>query len=59
MAGPHHVDHVRPKKGGYGWLAYVFSNYLLTCSRCNQRKGDRFPIHEGTAKVTFATREKW
>lgn len=57
-ADPKYVDHFRPKKGGYGWLAYVFRNYFLTCSRCNTRKGEQFPIHEGE-KLRFATRDKW
>src|SRR4051812_48090884 len=44
------VDHFRPKSrlrddpshGGDWWLAYVFDNYLLSCSTCNRNcKSDR------------------
>ncbi len=32
---------------GYWWLAYDWSNYLLSCSVCNQRwKGAIFPVQE-------------
>jgi uncharacterized protein (TIGR02646 family) len=52
---PMQVEHYRPKKavtedkahGGYYWLAYEWSNLLLSCSKCNNRKRNRFPI-EGT-----------
>ncbi len=29
---------------GYYWLAYEWSNLLLSCSKCNNRKRNRFPI---------------
>jgi uncharacterized protein (TIGR02646 family) len=52
------LDHYRPKKGwqqnqgdalnrpGYYWLAYRWSNLLLSCSECNDQsqKGNLFPI---------------
>ena len=32
---------------GYSWLAYDWSNYLLSCAICNQRwKGTVFPVRE-------------
>jgi uncharacterized protein (TIGR02646 family) len=59
------VDHFRPKgavdgdenHGGYWWLAYDFSNYLLGCTVCNQkRKRSRFPLEAGADRVTYGTR---
>lgn len=52
------VEHYRPKAkitedkthGGYYWLAYQWSNLLLACPACNNKKRNRFPI--------TATREK-
>ncbi len=45
------VEHYRPKAKvtgevhpGYYWLGYDWSNLLLACSRCNNRKRNRFPI---------------
>lgn len=38
------VEHYRPKRGGYYWLAYSWDNLLLACPKCNEFKGDRFPI---------------
>ena len=33
--------------GGYWWLAYEWSNYLLACANCNRKwKGTIFPIKE-------------
>jgi uncharacterized protein (TIGR02646 family) len=58
------VDHFRPKRGGqwvehkgYWWLAYAFSNYLLSCGVCNNDcKGDRFPLAPGAKHVDYASR---
>lgn len=59
------VEHFRPKgnvlddeaHGGYWWLAYVFDNYLMSCSRCNQNyKRDRFPLRPGGVRVVYNTR---
>jgi hypothetical protein len=59
------VEHFRPKgkvdgdraHGGYWWLAYVFNNYLLSCSVCNRtRKRDRFPLRPGGLRVVYDTR---
>jgi uncharacterized protein (TIGR02646 family) len=60
------VEHFRPKSnvkddethGGYWWLAYEFSNYLLSCAVCNQRyKVDRFPMQQGAAHVRYPDRQ--
>ncbi len=45
------VEHYRPKAKitgikthpGYYWLGYQWSNLLLACSSCNNRKRNRFP----------------
>lgn len=49
---PMQVEHYRPKAKvtgvkahpGYYWLGYEWSNLLLACSSCNNRKRNRFPI---------------
>lgn len=49
---PMQVEHYRPKAKvtnennhfGYYWLAYEWSNLLLSCSKCNRGKGNHFPI---------------
>lgn len=38
------VEHYRPKRGGYYWLAYSWDNLLLACPTCNGFKGDAFPV---------------
>ena len=50
----YHVDHFRPKKhsyninhedeGGYWWLAFEWTNYRITGSVGNSKKGDRFSV---------------
>jgi uncharacterized protein (TIGR02646 family) len=52
---PKYVDHFRPKKGGYWWLAYLFHNFFLTCAACNTRKSNDFPIEAGSPRVTYET----
>jgi hypothetical protein len=61
------VDHYRPKArvvedndhGGYWWLAYNASNYLLSCSVCNRvRKRDHFPLRLGARHYRFAQRSQ-
>ncbi len=62
------VDHFRPKSrlhddvshGGYWWLAYVFDNYLLSCSVCNSvYKRNRFPLRpRARRRVTFQDRTR-
>ncbi|SOD79915.1 HNH endonuclease [Spirosoma fluviale] len=51
-AAPFQVDHYRPKKGvkddpahpGYYWLAYEWSNLILSCANCNRPKSTQFPV---------------
>lgn len=53
------VEHFRPKAGDcdYWWLAYVFENYLIACSKCNtDRKGSKFPLTPGAMPVDYANR---
>lgn len=62
------VDHFRPKgkvaeddaHGGYWWLAYAFSNYLMSCAVCNRvYKRDHFPLRpRARQRVTFETRQR-
>jgi uncharacterized protein (TIGR02646 family) len=47
-----HVDHYRPKRGGYYWLAYSWDNLLLSCPTCNRKKGNDFPI-AASSKVVY------
>lgn len=37
MSGEDSRDH-------YGWLAYDWTNLLLSCSACDKAKGDKFPV---------------
>jgi len=47
------VEHYRPKAKvtgaqthpGYYWLGYQWSNLLLACSSCNNRKRNHFPVN--------------
>lgn len=65
------VDHYRPKNNvrdsnpshsGYWWLAFDHTNYRLSCTFCNERRGDRetgemggkwdyFPLEDETKRV--------
>jgi len=58
------VEHFRPKaavrqepggpltRPGYYWLAYEWSNLLLSCQLCNQRhKGNFFPLADSAARA--------
>ncbi len=38
------IEHYRPKRGGYYWLAYSWDNLLLSCTECNTAKGNKFPV---------------
>ncbi|HEV7518961.1 MAG TPA: hypothetical protein VGR07_21935 [Thermoanaerobaculia bacterium] len=50
------VEHFRPKSI-YWWLAYEFTNYLLSCSTCNRvHKKSRFPLPSGVAPLAYAAR---
>jgi 5-methylcytosine-specific restriction endonuclease McrA len=54
-----HVDHYRPKKPrqnltnahynqpGYYWLTYEWTNLIPLCSKCNQKKSNKFPLTGG------------
>lgn len=59
------VEHYRPKgnvledpeHGGYWWLAYELTNYMLSCTICNQRqKKDRFPLLDAAQRVRYPQR---
>ena len=61
------IDHFRPKScprddpfhGGYWWLAYVFDNYLLSCSTCNRiYKSNQFPLRPRARWITFHNRAR-
>jgi uncharacterized protein (TIGR02646 family) len=49
---PMQVEHYRPKAKvteaqlheGYYWVGYEWSNLLLSCSKCNNKKRNHFPI---------------
>jgi len=46
-----HIEHYRPKSIYY-WLAYSWDNLLLSCPRCNLKKGNEFKIRNST-RVEF------
>ena len=47
------VEHFRPKSV-YWWLAFDFTNYLLSCSRCNRiLKRAEFPLASGEAGLKY------
>ena len=49
---PMQVEHYRPKAkvtddlshSGYYWIAYEWSNLILSCSKCNNKKRNKFPV---------------
>jgi hypothetical protein len=41
----------KPFPNGFWWLAYEWSNYVISCYRCNQVKGYRFPVTSPPANV--------
>lgn len=49
---PMQVEHYRPKAKvtedathkGYYWVAYEWSNLLLSCAKCNNKKRNQFPV---------------
>jgi len=53
------IEHYRPKKGSYSyyWLGYEWSNLLPVCKKCNNSKGDRFPV-EAPSKVLPHSKNK-
>ena len=40
-----HLEHYRPKDIYY-WLAYSWDNLLLSCSKCNKKKGTHFKVNQ-------------
>ena len=58
------VEHFRPKLGveghprhpGYWWLAYEWTNYLLSCKACNSgHKQNHFPLLNERARASSPT----
>src|SRR6185436_16941278 len=55
------IDHFRPKKNikdvvdhpGYYWLAYEWSNLVLACDTCNNKKSNKFPLAPTGLRVTL------
>jgi len=56
------VEHFRPKNKspkkspygtheGYYWLGYEWSNLLLVCQKCNNKKSSHFPIADQTLRL--------
>lgn len=64
VEGDSHIEHFRPKaetrdednafitKEAYWWLVYDHRNYVVSCSTCNNQKGNRFPIEDKKTRVT-------
>lgn len=52
-----HVEHFRPKRGGYYWMAFSWDNLLLSCPTCNSYKGDDFPLEADGVKAEFGNTE--
>lgn len=58
VGSPPQVEHFRPKDGvngivhsGYYWLAFEWSNLLLSCGNCNSKKGTHFPLLNDVSRV--------
>ena len=47
------IEHYRPKKAGYYWLGYAWSNLLIACRHCNGRKGTQFPLEPDGKHIAF------
>lgn len=56
------VEHFRPKNkspkksphgihNGYYWLGYEWSNLLLICPKCNNKKSSHFPLFNNTSRI--------
>ena len=64
---PSQVEHYRPKAGvfedpnhpGYYWLAYEWSNLLLSCPTCNNAKSKRFPTASKRVAQPQKKSEEW
>ena len=64
---PGDVEHFRPKgslsddpsHGGYWWLAYDLSNFVLACRCCNSTfKRSCFPVRPGAKNYQYSRRSK-
>ncbi|MBI1929970.1 HNH endonuclease [Candidatus Poribacteria bacterium] len=61
------VEHYRPKNKlkdderhtGYYWLAYEWSNLLLSCEICNSKKSNQFPIQGTRVERPQEDRAEW
>jgi uncharacterized protein (TIGR02646 family) len=61
------VEHYRPKKNlmedmnhpGYYWLAYEWTNLLLSCPSCNRSKSNSFPIMGERVKSPQNDHKEW
>jgi len=66
-ASPWRIDHYRPKDKikhekdhtGYYWLAYEWSNLLLTCESCNRAKSNEFPVEGVRVESPPNNRNDW
>ncbi|WP_108060141.1 HNH endonuclease [Poseidonibacter lekithochrous] len=45
LDSPKHIEHYRPKNGGYYWLSYSWDNLLFSCGECNSSKSNNFTIN--------------
>ncbi len=62
-----HVEHYRPKARvtgapnhkGYYWLGYEWTNLLLCCPTCNNKKRNQFPITGPRVSEPPNNREHW
>ena len=43
--------HKNPKHSGYWWLAYSWDNLLISCNKCNNRKGTKFPLKDESTRA--------
>ena len=50
LAGAHnHIEHYRPNNKYY-WLAFSWDNLLISCPKCNEKKGNHFYINSKEVK---------
>jgi uncharacterized protein (TIGR02646 family) len=45
------IEHYRPYKL-YWWLFFEWTNLLLACPTCNQKKKERFPLNDENKRLT-------
>ena len=67
VADASHLEHFRPKsevrdedndtitREAYWWLVYDHRNYIVSCSLCNNQKGNRFPLEDKRTRVIAST----